>query len=92
MGSVLTQHQSHKTETDGHRNTRDGSPGWPGALLEISNLTGEVQYVIFYNLTLGLGKTTNSQDRFLVIQHWASKIELILGLNPQKRYWVSIYQ
>ncbi len=51
-------------ETDGQCNTRDGSSGWPSALLEISYFTGELQYVIFHDNILGLGKTTNSQDRF----------------------------
>jgi hypothetical protein len=64
----FTQHQSHETETDSQRNTCDGSSGQPGAPLEISYFTGKLKYIIFYNTTLGLGKTTNSQDRFPAIQ------------------------
>ncbi len=68
-GLVLTQLQSRDTETYGQRNTQDGSSGRLGVLLEISYFTGELQEVIFYNIIpLGLGKTTNSQDRFLAIQ------------------------
>ncbi len=40
-GSVLTQHQSSDTETDGQRKTRDGSSYQPGALLQISYFTDE---------------------------------------------------
>ncbi len=40
-GSVLTQHQTRDTETDGQRNPRDGSSGQPCALLEISYFTDE---------------------------------------------------
>jgi hypothetical protein len=65
--SVLTQHQSRDKETDGQCNTRNRSPGRPGALLEISYFTGELQYVIF-DIVYGLGKTTNSHDRFPVVQ------------------------
>ncbi len=45
-----------------------GSSGRTGALIEILCFTGELQYVIFYNIILGLGKTTNSQDQFPEIQ------------------------
>ncbi len=38
-GSVLTQHQSRDSEMDSQLNTRDGSLGRPGALLEISYFT-----------------------------------------------------
>ncbi len=64
-GLVLIQHQSHDTETASQHNTHDGSSGRPSALLEFPYFTGELQYIIFYNIILGLGKTTNSQDRFL---------------------------
>jgi hypothetical protein len=52
---------------DGHRNTLDGSSGQSGALLEISYVKRELQYVLFYNIILGLGMTTNSQYRFPAI-------------------------
>jgi hypothetical protein len=65
-GSVLTQHQSCDTEEDGQRNTHIGSSGQPSALLETLNFKGELQYIMFYNIVLGLGKT-NSQDRFPAI-------------------------
>jgi hypothetical protein len=58
-GSVLTQHQSRDIEKDGQCNTRNGSSGRPSALLEILYITGDQQYVIFYNIILGMGKTTN---------------------------------
>jgi hypothetical protein len=66
--SVLTQHQSHAVETDSQCNTRNGASGQPSALLDISYFTGELQYIIFYYIILGLGKTTNSQDKFPAIQ------------------------
>jgi hypothetical protein len=66
-GSVLTQHQSRDTEMDSQRNTHNGSLGWPCALLQISYFTANLQYTIFYNIILGLGKTTNSQDQYPVI-------------------------
>jgi hypothetical protein len=69
-GSVLTQHQSRDTEMDSQRNSRNGSSGRPGALLEISYFRGELQYIIFYTINLCLGKTTNSQDLFPAIQQW----------------------
>ncbi len=47
---------------------RNASSGRPGALLEISYFPGALQYIIFYNIILGMGKTTNSQGRFLAIQ------------------------
>jgi hypothetical protein len=59
---VLTPHQSRDTETDGQRNTRNGSSVRHGTLLEISYFTSQLQCVIFYNIILGLGKTKNSQD------------------------------
>jgi hypothetical protein len=67
-GSVLTLHQSHDMETDSQRNTCDGSSGQPGTLLQISYFTANMQYTIFYNIILGLGKMTNCQDRFPAIQ------------------------
>jgi hypothetical protein len=50
-------------DTDGQSNTRDDS-----SLPEISYFTGELQYVIVYNIILCLGKTSNSQDRLPAIQ------------------------
>jgi hypothetical protein len=49
-GAVLTQHQSSDTETDGQRNTRDGSSGRPGALLDISYFLDKsaVRYILHY--------------------------------------------
>jgi hypothetical protein len=67
-GSILTQHQSRDMETDGQRYTCDESSGQPSALLEISYYTSKLQYIIFYNIILGLGKTTNSQDQIPAIQ------------------------
>jgi hypothetical protein len=68
-GSVLTQHQSRDTETGyGQHNTHDGSSGRPSALLEISCFTRECSTPNFTIIILGLGKTTNSQDRFPTIQ------------------------
>ncbi len=55
-GLVLTQHQSKVTEADGQCNTCNGSSGRPGTVLETLHFTGELQYVIFYNIILGLGK------------------------------------
>jgi hypothetical protein len=49
-GSVLTQHRSRDTESDGQHNTHDESPGRPGRLLEISYFTGEQQYIMFTTL------------------------------------------
>ncbi len=66
-GSVLTQHQSRDMEMDSQRNSRDGPSVLPSALLEISYFTGELQYVIFFNIISGLGKTMNSQDQFPAI-------------------------
>jgi hypothetical protein len=67
-GWVLTQQQSHDSETVGQRNTHDGSSGWPRGLLEITFFTGKLQYVIFYNIILGLGKMTNYLAWFPAIQ------------------------
>jgi hypothetical protein len=64
---VLTQYQTHDTETDGQCNTPDGSSDRPDALLEISYYTDKLQYIIFNNIILGLGKKRNSQDRCLAI-------------------------
>ncbi len=61
-GLVPTQHESREKETEGQCNTHDGSSGRPGALLEISYFRGKLQYEIFYNIILGLGKMMNSQD------------------------------
>ncbi len=55
-------------EMDGQGNTCGGLSGLPGALLQISHFTANLQYTVFYNIILGLGKTTNSQDRFPVIR------------------------
>jgi hypothetical protein len=55
-GLVLTQHESSGTEMNGLRSTQNGSTGRPRALIEISYFTGEVQYVIFYNIILSLGR------------------------------------
>jgi hypothetical protein len=55
-GYVLTQHQSRDTETDDQRDTRDGSSGRPGALLQISYFPANLQYTIFYNIIWGLGE------------------------------------
>jgi hypothetical protein len=55
-------------ETDSQRNIYNGSSGQPGVLLEISYFKGKLQYIIFYNIILGLEKTTNSQDQFPAIQ------------------------
>jgi hypothetical protein len=65
--SVLTQYQSCDTEMGGQYNTGDGLSGRPGALLQISYFTTNLQYTIFYNIILGLGKTTRNQDRFSLI-------------------------
>jgi hypothetical protein len=37
-------------------NNHNGTSGQPNVLLEISYFTGELQYVIFYNIILGLGR------------------------------------
>jgi hypothetical protein len=66
-GSVLTQQQSHDMETDIQHNTRDGSSGRPSTLLQISYFIAKLQYTIFYNIILELGKTTDSQNRFPAI-------------------------
>ncbi len=55
-------------ETDGQHNTRNESSGWPGALLQISYFTSNLQYTIFYNIILGLGKETNNQNWFPATQ------------------------
>ncbi len=68
-GSVLTQHQSRDTETDQSTPYCDGSSGRHGTLLQISYFTANLQYTIFYKIILGLGKSTNSQDRFPAIQY-----------------------
>jgi hypothetical protein len=89
-GSVLTQHQSRDTEMDGLRNTCDGSSGQPGALLQTSYFTVNLQYTIFYHFIFGLGKTTKSQDRFPATQletkiigiSDASKSDTLIELNP----------
>jgi hypothetical protein len=72
-GSVLIQHQSRDRETDGQCNTRNESSG-----------KKKLQYVIFYNIILGLGKTTNSQDRFPALQHASSQpVNFSLDLNRE---------
>jgi hypothetical protein len=63
------QHQTRDTETDSQRNTHDGSSGWPGALLENSIFYRWIAVCNILHILLGLGKTTNSQDRFPGIQH-----------------------
>ncbi len=60
-GLVLTQHQSGDTEMDGQRNTRDRSSGRPGALLEISYLTGECSTSHFTIIFGGLGRSKSNQ-------------------------------
>jgi hypothetical protein len=67
-GLSSPQHQSLDKETDGRCDTCDGLSGQPTSLLKISYFTANLQYTIFYNIILGLGKTKNSQDRFLAIQ------------------------
>jgi hypothetical protein len=68
-GSVLTQHQSRDTEMDGQHETCNESSGRPSTLQQISYFTATLQYTIFYNIILGLGKTPKSQDRFPVMQY-----------------------
>jgi hypothetical protein len=82
-GSVLTQHHPLDTETDGQCNTHNRSLGPPGALLQISYFTANLQYTIFYNIILGLGKAKNSQDRFLVI-HSLPRFRIIHALDSGK--------
>jgi hypothetical protein len=78
-GSVLTLHQSHDTETDGQCITRDWSWGWHSPLLEISYFTAKLQYVIFKNIILSLGKMRNSQDWCPAIQ--VEKINALVYLT-----------
>jgi hypothetical protein len=42
-GSVLTQRQSYDKETNGQHDTHDRSSGQPGALLQISYFTADLQ-------------------------------------------------
>jgi hypothetical protein len=53
---------------DSQRNTHDGSSGRPGTLPEISYFANNCSTPHFTIIILGLGKTTNSQDRFPAIQ------------------------
>jgi hypothetical protein len=55
-GSVLTQHQSHDPEMDSQCNTRDGSSGRPGTVLEISYFTDGFAVHNILNIILGLGR------------------------------------
>jgi hypothetical protein len=83
-GSVLTQHQSSDTEKDSQwKNTRDGSSGWLSPQLEISYFTCECSTPHFTITILGLGKTSNSQDRFSVIH-------TILSNNTATQYYPTI--
>jgi hypothetical protein len=66
---TCTQHQRRDTETEGQRNTHDGSSGRPSALLENSIFYRWIAVCNILHILLGLGKTTNSQDRFPGIQH-----------------------
>jgi hypothetical protein len=53
---------------DGQHHIHDRSSGRPGTLLQISCFTADLQYTKFYNIILGLGKTTKSRDRLPAIQ------------------------
>jgi hypothetical protein len=55
-------------EADGQCNIPDGSSGQPGALIEISYFTSELQYVIFY-IILGLEKITQIARIIRTIQY-----------------------
>jgi hypothetical protein len=84
-GSVLTQHQSRDTEMDGQHNTRDGSSGRPGALLEISYFADELQYVIFYIIIWVWGRwqiaRIDSQQYIYILLYirmqWVLKLQII---------------
>ncbi len=55
---------------DGQHNTGDGSSGRSGALLQISYFKDQLAVNnILLSYFLGLGETTNSQDRFPAIQY-----------------------
>ncbi len=82
-GGGLGSHPTPVTWYENRRSTQHAqnrSSGRPSSLLEISYFSGELQYVIFYNIILGLGKTTNSQDRFPVIRFWF-KADLVVWLH-----------
>ncbi len=61
----LTQHQSHDTEMEGQHNIRDQAD--PARCYKFHILQTNLQYTIFYNIILWLGKTTNFQDQFPTI-------------------------
>jgi hypothetical protein len=86
-GLVLTQHQPRDSETDGQRNTPNGSSGQPGALLEISYFTGKCSTQYFTTIILGLGKTTNSKDRFAGRYTNKYQINFLCGKIHKKNFF-----
>ncbi len=65
-GSVLTQHQSHDMKMDSQAVNATlvmGNQANPAHCYQFHILLMNLQYPIFYNIILGLGKITYSQDQ-----------------------------
>jgi hypothetical protein len=86
-GSVLTQHQSHDTETDNQRYTSDGSSGRPGAQLQIWYFTGEfaVHNILQYYFVTGEDNELPGSIPAIHLLYWAEKCDL-KDLHSPKQY------